>query len=78
MILSLDNCILELSWPLFGDCGGGVRLFSNSLMKFDAVRFKFTGVKLLNAAHGDSSSTGGVSIIKDPFSSLDSALETCK
>lgn len=55
-----------------------MRLFSNSLIKFDAVRFKFTGVKLLNAAHGDSSSTGGVSVIKDPFSSLDSALETCK
>jgi hypothetical protein len=78
MILSFDNCISELSRPLLGDCGGGVRLFSNSLMKFDAVRFKFTGVILLNAAHGDSSSTGGVSVIRDSFSSLDSALETCK
>lgn len=55
-----------------------MRLFSNSLIKFDAVRFKFTGVKLLNAAHGDSSSARDMSVIKESFSSLDSVLEICK
>lgn len=55
-----------------------MRLFSNSLMKFDAVRFKFTGVKLLNAAHGDSSSTREVSVVVVSFSSLVTALEICK
>lgn len=55
-----------------------MRLFSNSLIKFDAVRFRFTGVKLLNAAHGDSSSSGDVSVTIESFSSPATALEICK
>lgn len=55
-----------------------MRLFSNSLIKFDAVRFRFTGVKLLNAAHGDSFSSGDLSVIIEFFSSPATVLETCK
>lgn len=55
-----------------------MRLFSNSLIKADAVRFKLLGVKSLNAGQGDSSSFRDALAATESFGSFANLLHKCK